>query len=358
MEDEKFMRIAIGLAKKAQPLPNPKVGAVIVKKGRIIATGYHHKAGDAHAEVDALGKLKGGEAKNSTIYVTLEPCSHYGRTPPCTKAIIEAGIARVVYAVDDPTKKVKGAEELKKAGVEVKAGVLCNEAQMLNPAFCKVAKTGMPFVTLKAACSLDGKIASKSGESRWISSAQSRELAHWLRAKNEGIIAGIGTVLKDDPKLTARTRGRRNPIRIILDSKLRIPLDAKVLAGGKAIVAANRGCDRGKRRGLERMGVRVLLFAGKKIPLKQLLKKLVSLNITSVLVEGGGETNAGFVKEGLVDRYYFFVCPKIIGGRDAKSPVEGDGVAKISQAQKLVFEKMEQVGGDVLIVAVPAAKVF
>ncbi|VVB58430.1 2,5-diamino-6-ribosylamino-4(3H)-pyrimidinone 5'-phosphate reductase [Candidatus Anstonella stagnisolia] len=354
LKDEKFMRIAIGLAKKAEPLPNPRVGAVIVKNGKVIATGYHHKAGEAHAEVNALRKLGKGEAKNSTIYVTLEPCSHYGRTPPCTKAIVEAGISRVVYAVEDPTRKVKGAEELKRAGIRVQGGILQKEAQVLNPAFYKVAKTGMPFVTLKSACSLDGKIASKSGDSKWISSPASRELAHWLRAKNEGIIAGIGTVLQDNPRLTARLEGRRDPMRIILDSKLRIPLDAKALAGGRAIIAANKGCDKKKKEKLESMGVKVLLFSGKKIPLKPLLKKLAMLNITSVLVEGGGETNAGFVEEKLVDRYYFFVCPKIIGGRDAKSPVEGEGIVKISKAQKLVFEKVEKIGTDVLIVAVPS----
>lgn len=360
MEDEKFMRVAISLAKKAEPLPNPRVGAVIVKNGRVIASGYHHRAGDAHAEVDALRKLRKGKARGSTIYVTLEPCSHYGRVPPCTKAIIEAGISRVVYAVEDPTRKVKGAEELKKAGIEVKSGILKKEAQMLNPAFYKVAKMGMPFVTLKAACSLDGKIASKSGESKWISSPASRKLAHWLRAKNEGIIAGIKTVLADNPRLTARMGGRRDPVRIILDSKLRVPLDAKVLAGGKAVVAANIGCDEGKKEKLGEMGVKVLLFSGNGIPLRLLLKKLASMNITSVLVEGGGETNAGFVEQKLVDRYYFFVCPKIIGGRDAKSAVEGEGISKISKAQGLVFEKVDRIGKDVLIVAVPEkqAKAF
>lgn len=355
-QDEKFMRQALELAKKAQPLPNPRVGAVIVKGGRAIARGYHRRAGWAHAEADALGKLEKRQAQGATIYVTLEPCSHWGRTPPCTKAIIEAGIRRVVYAVDDPTRKVKGAQELKKAGIEVEGGVLAKEAQMLNPAFCKLAKTGMPFVTLKAACTLDGKIASKSGDSKWISSLASRQAAHWLRAKNEAVLVGIGTVLKDDPRLSARIKGRKDPIKIVLDPKLKIPLGAKMLAGEKAIVGACKGCNAQKKKALEKMGAKVLLFEGEKIPIRKLLEKLGEMDISSVLVEGGGEVNASFAQQGLVDRYYFFICPKIIGGRDAKSPVEGNGVAKVANAMRLKIEKVEIVGGDVMVVALPLGK--
>ncbi|MBS3069525.1 bifunctional diaminohydroxyphosphoribosylaminopyrimidine deaminase/5-amino-6-(5-phosphoribosylamino)uracil reductase RibD [Candidatus Micrarchaeota archaeon] len=355
-KDEKFMGMAIALALKTDPAPNPRVGAVIVKNGKAIASGYHRKAGEAHAEIDALGKLKRGEAKGSTIYVTLEPCSHYGRTPPCTKAIIRAGILKVVYAVGDPTGKVKGGEELKKAGIKVQSGVLRAQAEKHNPAFYKVAKTGLPFVTLKAACSLDGKIASKIGDSKWISSPASRRIAHALRAKNDAVLAGIGTVLADNPRLSARIRGAGEPLRIILDSRLRIALNARVLRGGRAVVAANFGCSAKKKRELESMGVRVLLFAGSKVPLKPLLRALVEIGVSSVLVEGGGEVNAGFVRQGLVDRYCFFVCPKIVGGRDAKSAVEGEGVSLVANALKLRFEKFGKVGADILVSAVPLQK--
>ncbi len=346
-DDEKFMKRTISLANSADPSPNPKVGAVIVKDGKIIAEGFHKRAGMAHAEIEALSRLGKGRAKGCTLYVTLEPCSHYGRTPPCTKRIIGQGIAKVIYSVPDPTRKVRGKEELKKAGIEVKEGVLRSVAEKLNPAFLKIARTGMPFVTLKAAMSLDGKISYGDGKGKKISGKEAHEYSHKLRAKNDAILVGIGTVLKDNPKLTARLVTGGNPIRIVLDSKLRIPIGAKVIGkDGKLIVAACTGCNVEKKRELEGLGVKVLEFGGKEVPVREMLKRLGTMGVTSLLVEGGANVNWSFVKEKLVDKFCFFICRITIGkGKDVF------GGQKLGFG--LEFERVERIGKDILAVAVP-----
>lgn len=351
MDDKKFMRKALALAGKADPTPNPRVGAVIVKNGKVISTGFHRRAGGPHAEIEALRRAK-SKAKGATLYVTLEPCSHYGKTPPCTKAIIEAGISRVVFGAHDPTKKVKGAERLREAGIAVKAAVMAKEALKINPAFEKVATQELPFVTLRSVVSVDGKIACKGGDSKWISGMETRKFGHRLRAMHEAVLVGIGTVMKDDPRLTARLVKGADPIRVVLDSRLRLPLDARGIGDGRLIVATCKR-DRNKRKKLEARGVKILEFSGRQVPIKALLRRLAGMDITSVLVEGGGEVNASFVESGLVDRYYFFVCPKIIGGREAKTTVEGQGIVSMKYAKNLFFEKVERVGPDVLITAVP-----
>jgi len=352
--DEFYMARAINLAKKADPSPNPRVGAVIAKGGKIIAEGFHKKAGMPHAEIEAFRQLKAGAARNSTLYVTLEPCSHWGRTPPCTDEIIRQGVSRVVFAASDPTKKVEGAEKLKKAGITVVAGFLSGKSEKLNTAFHAFQSKKLPSVSLKSAISLDGKIAANSGDSKWISSQESRVFAHMLRARNEAIIVGVGTILQDDPTLTVRLSKGPNPAKVVLDSHLRIPLGANVLKGGKVFIAALVGANSAKAKKLGKKGATILWFKGTKIDARELLARLAALDITSVLVEGGGEVNASFVQTRLVDVFYFFICPKIIGGRDAKSPVEGDGIEKMQSALGLSFEKVQKIGPDILIIAKPA----
>jgi diaminohydroxyphosphoribosylaminopyrimidine deaminase/5-amino-6-(5-phosphoribosylamino)uracil reductase len=350
-DDTDFMRLALELAGKANPSPNPKVGAVIVKDGKIIATGYHRKAGMPHAEIDALRKLKRGEAKGATLYVTLEPCSHYGRTPPCTKAIINAGIKRVIAAMQDPNPLVYGLEELQANGVATEVGLMENEARALNEPFIKFMETGLPFVTIKAAMSLDGKIACAGGDSKWITSSATRYNARILRAEYDAILVGINTVLKDNPRLTARTRGHKDPLRVIIDSKLKVPIDAKVFADSNVLVATSEKHDPNKRKILEQMGTRVLIVGKERVDLKELMQKLAALKVTSILIEGGGEVNASALKAGIVDRLLFFVAPKIIGGIDAPGPVGGEGVKQMVKALKLQNVSCHAIGSDLQISA-------
>lgn len=350
----KFMSLALELARKANPSPNPKVGAVVVKGGRIIATGFHKKAGKPHAEIEALEKLKPGDAQGATLYVTLEPCSHYGRTPPCTKAIIKAGIRKVVAAMRDPNPVVGGIEELQRNGIGVEVGLMGEEARKLNGPFVKFMETGIPFVTLKSAMSLDGKIACANGDSKWITSPAARLEARKLRAEHDAVLVGINTVLKDDPRLTARIRGRKNPLRIILDSKLRIPLNAKVFADSNAIVATSERHGKSKKRELERRGIRVLVAGVEKVDLRKLVRMLAALGITSVLIEGGGEVNASALNAGIVDRLIFFIAPKLIGGRNAPGPVGGEGADAMADVLGLRDFSVRKIGKDFLIEARPA----
>ncbi|MBM3229253.1 bifunctional diaminohydroxyphosphoribosylaminopyrimidine deaminase/5-amino-6-(5-phosphoribosylamino)uracil reductase RibD [Candidatus Parvarchaeota archaeon] len=367
------MKKAIGLALLADPTPNPHVGALVVKSGKVIATGFHKMAGMAHAEIEAIRKLGRTEkhvvskAKGATLFVTLEPCSHYGRTPPCTQAIIKAGFSRVVFGAGDPTAKnsgSKGARELMAAGIEVKGGVLAGKCLEINPYFEKLARTGLPYVSVKWAMSADGKIATRTGDSKWITGNNSRWRVQGLRARHDAVLVGIGTVMKDDARLTVRQGGRdkviRQPYRVVLDTGLKIPLNAKAIGTDGRLVVATCSKDKDRIRMLERKRVRVLVFGGEKIPIKKLLEKLASLDISSVLVEGGGETIASFAFDkknsgaGFVDMFYFFIAPKLIGGREAKTPVEGSGIGRMRQAKNLVFKSVEKIGDDLLIVAKPA----
>ncbi|MBR1859348.1 MAG: bifunctional diaminohydroxyphosphoribosylaminopyrimidine deaminase/5-amino-6-(5-phosphoribosylamino)uracil reductase RibD [Selenomonadaceae bacterium] len=349
------MEIALNIAANARgrTSPNPMVGAVIVKDGRIIAEGWHRKAGTPHAEVHALN-MAGELAEGATLYVTLEPCSHFGRTPPCANAIVNAGIKRVVAAMSDPNSKVagNGFKILTDAGIEVKVGVLEYEAKKLNEVFLKWITTKMPFVTLKTAMSLDGKIATASGQSQWITCAESRKRVHELRDINDAIMVGVGTVLADNPTLTARIDGGKNPIRIIVDSNARTPIEANVVTDGQAqtIIAVTENAPRNKIEALKNLGVDIITAGNdKRVDLTLLMRELGKRDITSVFVEGGGTLNFSLLNENLVDKLYAFIAPKIIGGRNALTSVEGDGFINLSDAALLHDIKTELVGDDVLI---------
>ncbi len=357
MQDEMFMRKALELAGNAlgRTSPNPLVGAVIVRDGCIVAAGWHRAAGTPHAEIHALN-MAGELARGATLYVTLEPCAHYGRTGPCAKAVIEAGIRRVVIAMRDPNPLVagKGILMLQEAGIDVTCGVLEEEARTLNEVFLKWIATGLPFVTLKTAMTLDGKIATITGESQWITNEVSRRRVHEWRDRTDGILVGINTVLKDNPSLTTRLPERhgKNPIRIILDSKGRTPPDARVVKDGQAktIIAVAANVPKEKMEALRKAGAEMLVAGdGPQVDLHELLRQLGKREITSLFVEGGATVNFSFLQAGLVDKVHVFVAPKILGGREALTPVGGAGFAKLSEAVELAELKMESLAGDLLI---------
>ena len=357
LQDEDFMRVALQMARNAEgrTSPNPLVGAVIVRDGRIVAAGWHRKAGTPHAEVHAL-RMAGDLARGATLYVTLEPCAHYGRTGPCAKAVAEAGIAKVVIAMRDPNPLVagKGIKILEDAGVEVVCGVLEEEAVTLNEVFLKWITTKRPFVVLKTAMTLDGKIATSAGESQWITNETSRRRVHELRDIYDGILAGIGTVLKDDPSLTTRIPGRtgKNAIRIIVDSQARTPLTAKVVTDGAAptSVVVTEQAPKERVAALAASGVEILTAgSGAHVDLKLLMQKLGEREICSVFVEGGGRVNFSLLEAGLVDKVHAFIAPKLIGGREALTPVEGAGFARLSDAVELTRVTTEPLAGDILL---------
>ena len=355
MDDEIFMREALRVAKNAigRTSPNPLVGAVIVRDGKIIAEGWHRQAGTPHAEIHALN-MAGNLAEGATLYVTLEPCSHFGRTPPCANAIVNAKISRVVIAVTDPNPKVagRGIEILRSAGIDVTVGVLENESRKLNEFFLKWITKKIPFVTAKFACSLDGKIATVGGESKWISGEESLKFTHRLRDIHDAIMVGIGTVLADNPSLTTRFDGGKNPVRVIVDSSAKTPLYSNVLRDGAArtIIAVTSNAPKEKISSLENLGAEII-FAGdnEKVDLQILMKSLAEKEITSVLVEGGGTLHFSLLKLGLVDKVCAFVAPKIIGGKNALTAVEGEGFAKLSDAVQLKNISVEKLGEDIFI---------
>ncbi len=352
--DELFMRRAIALAKKAdvrQTSPNPRVGCVIALNGKVVGTGFHKKFGGPHAEVFALREA-GNKAEGAAAYVSLEPCNHFGKTPPCTRALVSAGVARVVCAGRDPNAKAKGGLEfLQKRGIAAESGVLEEEARDVNKGFFSLVQTGLPFVAIKAAISSDGFIAPKSHSKKpvWISGVQSRRLVHRLRNDFDSILVGVGTVLADDPKLTVRIAGKRiakQPLRVILDSALRAPLGSKVFADGNALVAVARGADAKKKKALESRGIVVLecpLGKNGEIDLRFLLKKLGERGVASVFVEGGSRVFSSFLKNGLVDEAFLFYSPKKLGG--------GIPVADEDAIGKLKFARVEKkrVGADLLV---------
>jgi diaminohydroxyphosphoribosylaminopyrimidine deaminase / 5-amino-6-(5-phosphoribosylamino)uracil reductase len=356
--DEKHMRMALRLAEmaKGRTSPNPMVGAVVVKNGRVIGRGYHHKAGEPHAEAIALAKA-GKAAKGATLYVTLEPCSHTGkRTPPCCPLVVRSGVKRVVVAMVDPNPRVsgKGIKTLRKAGIDVSTGVLEAEAGKLNEAFVKHITSGCPFVTLKIAQTLDGKIATATGESKWITGEKAREEGRRLRVSNDAIIVGINTVLKDDPSLTARITNGRDPIRVIVDSSLRIPLNAKVLtqrSPARTIVATLLSAPKAKVLKLERAGAEVLLLkpSGGRVDLKDLMRKLGARDLMSVLIEGGAEINASAIKAGIVDKVVMFIAPMIMSGTNSLCSVGGASPAKLSYAVRLIDLTSRFVGQDLVV---------
>ena len=355
MTDTYYMQEALRIAANAggRTSPNPLVGAVIVKDGRIIAEGWHRQAGTPHAEIHALN-MAGDLAKGATLYVTLEPCSHFGRTSPCTNAIVDAGIKRVVAAMSDPNPKVagRGFQILKDSGVEVEVGLCEDEARKLNEIFLKWITTGKPFVTLKTAMSLDGKIAAVTGQSKWITSEASRQRVHRLRDAHDAIMVGIETVLKDNPLLTTRIDNGKSPVRIVVDSKARTPIISNVVTNqqAKTIIAVTGNAPKERVNALEKSGIEVLTAGnGERVDLNILMNELAEREITSVLLEGGGTLNFAMLEAGLVDKVCAFIAPKIIGGRNALTSVEGDGFENLNDAIKLRDITTEMIDNDILI---------
>lgn len=345
--------------------PNPLVGAVIVKDGRIIGEGWHEKYGQAHAEVNAIrsaetpvGGIGRETVEGSTVYVNLEPCSHYGKTPPCAELLIRKRVKRVVIGTLDPNPLVagQGAQKLRAAGIEVAIGVMDQECRKLNEVFFHYMEKQRPFVILKAAMSLDGKISAPSGESKWITGAEARRDVQLLRKRYSAIMAGIGTVIKDDPELTCRLSGGRNPQRIILDSSLRIPPESKVLSDpveNPAMLVCTERASPDKARRLEDLGAKVLYCGSRngQIDLADLMEKLGGLSIDSILLEGGAGVNDSAFAQGIVDKIILYIAPKIIGGEMSKTAVGGAGIASLDQAFPLTIESMERIGQDMKITA-------
>ena len=369
MPEEKYMRRAIELAKKGSGHvnPNPLVGAVIVRDGEIIGEGYHECYGQLHAERNAIAnaKKRGNSLEGSTIYVTLEPCCHYGKTPPCTEAIIEEKIARVVVGSDDPNPLVsgKGFQMLREKGIEVIPHFLKEECDAMNYVFFHYIRTGIPYVAMKYAMTMDGKIACYTGDSKWVTGEESRAHVQTLRNHYKGIMAGIGTVLADDPMLNCRIEGGRDPIRIIADSHLRIPMDSQLVrtAGQQPlIVACLPDADEEKAAQLQEKGVEVLRIPGvttaditeeqkEVISLPVLMKELGARKIDGILLEGGGQLNESALQAGIVDRIYCYIAPKIFGGAQAKTPVEGQGLTRAADAWQFNRIGMQEFGQDILL---------
>ncbi len=357
--DELQMARALALARRAlgRTSPNPAVGAVIVKQRQVLAEGYHHAAGAPHAELEALRKV-GPRARGATLYVTLEPCCHIGRTPPCCDAILKAGIARVVIATRDPNPRThgRGIAQLRRGGIEVVTGVLADAAKRLNAPFEKAMRTGLPFVTVKLGQSLDGKIATRRGESRWITSPQARAAAHQLRSQVDAILVGVNTVLQDDPLLTVRGAAPRlgRPIKVIVDSRLRTPLTARCVSEQSpppTLIATTVSAAGRTGEALSRRGVEILTLRPRRgrVPLRLLCQALVRRGIQSVLIEGGGEVVASALAERIVDRLIVYLAPLVIGGRQAPSAVGGIGVGRLASAIRLEEVVSRRVGTDVCV---------
>jgi diaminohydroxyphosphoribosylaminopyrimidine deaminase/5-amino-6-(5-phosphoribosylamino)uracil reductase len=359
-QDTLYMTEALRLAEQAhgRTSPNPMVGAVVVKDGRVIGKGYHTKSGMPHAEIEAF-RSASEVLQGATLYVTLEPCCHYGKTPPCTDAIIRARIRRVVAAMVDPNPRVsgKGIQQLRDAGIEVEVGLLEQEARRLNEAFIKHQISGLPFVIAKFAMSLDGKIATKTGESKYLTNEASRAYVHTLRDQVDAIMVGIGTILADDPLLTTRLPDNQgqNPHRLIVDTHLSIPLTAKVVADtseAKTTIFTAEHPDQQKILNLHEKGVDIQTVAydeDGKLNLRQIFERLGQQQIVSILLEGGAELNGSAFRYHLVDKVLVFLAPMIIGGKDARSPVEGIGIEALCDAVRLYQVTTQRFGDDILV---------
>ena len=384
-EDIRYMKEALALAERGagHVSPNPMVGAVIVKDGRIVSRGWHKACGALHAETDALACCSESPA-GATMYVTLEPCCHYGKQPPCTTAIIEAGISRVVVAMADPNPLVagKGISILREHGISVQTGLLEKEASALNRIFIRYITEHRPWVIMKSAMTLDGKIAARTGDSRWVSSEESRRYAHQLRAWNMAIMAGIGTVRVDDPLLNCRIDGMRSPVRVIADSYASVSLSSQVVRTAhqyRTVVAYSGTPDPSRLAALADAGVETVKVAGdglkdngpkgdgleqdymrretddiQKVDIDALLSCLGKMGIDSVLVEGGAELDWSMIESGLVDEVYCYIAPKVIGGSTAKGPVGGVGFPVMADAFALEIESVSRSGPDILVHAFPA----
>jgi diaminohydroxyphosphoribosylaminopyrimidine deaminase/5-amino-6-(5-phosphoribosylamino)uracil reductase len=371
--DAAFMRRALALARRGEgrTSPNPMVGAVLVSRGAVVGEGWHRAAGTPHAEVHAL-QAAGDEAKGSTLYVTLEPCSHHGRTPPCTDAVVTAGVERVVVAMLDPDGRVagRGAERLREAGIAVDTGVLEQEARRVNEAYIVHRTLGRPFVTCKAAITLDGRTAAADGSSQWITGAEARRDVHRLRARSDAVVAGIGTVLADDPSLTVRDvpliHPGRPPLRVVVDTRARTPLRAKVLLPETpTLVVTAAGADPGAVAQLQAAGADVLGISGPRpgsdfgsdfggrVPIPAMLAALGTRGIVSLLLEGGATLAGAFVAAGCVDRFVFYVAPKLLGAPGTHGAVEGWAAASMDAAASLEIESVRRFGDDLRIIARP-----
>ena len=350
--DEQFIDEALKLALKGAGLtnPNPMVGAVIVKNGKIIGRGYHKRFGSPHAEIESI-KSVGKDAKGATMYLNLEPHGYHAKTAPCTDAIIEAGIKRVVCSSRDPNPKVHGhgITKLKRAGIAVSVGLKEKEARALNEAFFTFHEKKRPFVAIKFAASLDGKLGTRTGDSKWITNEKSREFARNLRSRYQAILVGVNTVIRDNPHLGARKFGRRDPTRIILDSRLQIPLGAEVLRNNNVLIATTTIAPRSKIERLKERGAEVLVFSGKRVGIKELLSALSKKEIISVLVEGGGEALGSFVDARVVDKVYAFYAPIIIGGKNSLV-IGGRGADKIMKALYLKMISVKTFGDNILMI--------
>ena len=357
-KDSSYLEMAYGLAEKARgwASPNPYVGAVVVRRDEIVGHGFHERPGRPHAEAIALERA-GRQARRSTLYVTLEPCVHWGRTPPCVDAVIRAGPKRVVVSALDPNPIVfkKGVRRLRAAGIEVSAGLLRAKNSLLNESYIKHITRGVPFVTLKAALSLDGRLATRTGDSRWISSPLTREYVHLLRGEQDAIMVGIGTILHDDPRLTVRHPhwAGKEIVRVVLDSELRLPLNARLLrtpGGGKIIVFTARGASPLKKAALEKSGVEVVVTAGpRRCEEAEVLANLGQRGLTSLLVEGGSRLLTAMIQKKLADKLFLTISPLLIGGEAAPSFLEGDGIRRISAAMRLRDFSSFPLGEDIII---------
>lgn len=351
--DARFMRRALALARRGQGRvePNPMVGCVLVRGGRVLGEGYHARFGGAHAEVEALRGC-GGAARGATAYVTLEPCCYFGKTPPCVDALLSAGVARVVAAMKDPNPRVsgRGVAKLRARGVEVEVGLLGEEAEELNAPFRKLMRVGRPWVIAKWAQSLDGKLATVGGEARWITGVAARRHVHATRARVDAIVVGVGTILADDPSLTCRlARARRRARRVVLDGELRTPITARVVSGGAptVIFCGRRAAARRMRR-LERCGceVRRVSRVGGGLDLDEILDVLGGEQLSNVVVEGGGRVLGSFLDARLVDEVHVYVAPLLIGGGQAPGPWQGRGAERLAEAIRLRSPQVRRMGRD------------
>ncbi len=354
--ERKYMERAIELAKRARGFtsPNPMVGAVIVKDGKVIGEGYHERCGELHAERNALASLT-ESAEGATIYVTLEPCCHYGKTPPCTEAIIEHKLAKVVIGSRDPNPLVsgKGAAILRKAGIEVVEDFMREECDAINPIFFHYITTKRPYVAMKYAMTMDGKIATRTGASKWITGEAARNHVQTLRHAYKGIMVGIGTVLADNPMLNCRMQGGIDPVRIVCDTHLRIPMDCQIVQTADTIetILATSTNEKEKIDQLIKKGVQILQIPEKDgcIDLNLLMQTLGEKGIDSILLEGGGRLNDSFLREKLIQKAYVYLAPKIFGGEDAKTPVEGIGVSLPEQSANFKLQQIQQIEEDILL---------
>ncbi|PLR95084.1 bifunctional diaminohydroxyphosphoribosylaminopyrimidine deaminase/5-amino-6-(5-phosphoribosylamino)uracil reductase RibD [Bacillus sp. T33-2] len=357
MNDQDYMKLALQLAKgtAGQTSPNPVVGAVLVKNHQIVGMGAHLKAGDPHAEVHAV-RMAAENAEGATLYVTLEPCSHYGRTPPCADLVINSGIKRVVIATADPNPEVagKGLEKLERAGLAVEVGLLGQEAAELNRVFFHYIKTGLPYVTLKSAVTLDGKTATATGDSKWITSEPAREDVHQFRHRHDAILVGVNTIIKDNPSLTTRLGGGgKNPVRVILDSRLRTPLDSHFVTDGQApvwIMTGNIIDPRLKKAFIDK-GVVIIKLDSEEVEVPAVLAQLGQRGITSLYVEGGAEVHGSFLKNNAFDQVVTYIAPKLLGGREAPGSFGGEGISRMSDAVGLEIVDVTKLGGDIRVIA-------